>query len=91
MSPADDYIASFVREVNRARVINVETVATTLDRVGREPKFALPVGTKLEEAARAMTGIGADEVAVVAQDGEIVGVLTLLQTVDAMVNAQAAY
>lgn len=30
MNLADDYIASFVREVNRARVINVETVANAL-------------------------------------------------------------
>jgi len=90
MNPADDYIANFVREVNRSRVINVETVATALNASARELKISVPAGAKLEEAARAMTLAGENEIAVVDAAGQAIGVLTLPQAVDAMVNSQVA-
>lgn len=90
MNPADDYIASFVREVNRARVIKVETVATAPNGSSGELKISVPAGATLEEAARAMTLAGTNEIAVVDPDGQAIGVLTLPQAVDAMVNAQVA-
>lgn len=91
MNPADDYIASFVREVNRARVIKVETVATAPNGSSGELKISVPAGATLEEAARAMTLAGTSEIAVVDGDGQVTGVLTLPQAVHAMVNAQVVY
>jgi glycine betaine/proline transport system ATP-binding protein len=90
MNPADDYISSFVREVNRARVINVETVATVPTASARELKVTVPVGSKLEDAARAMTLAGENEVAVVDEAGRPIGIITLPQVVHAMVNSQVA-
>ena len=90
MNPADDYIASFVREVNRARVIKVETVATAPNGSVRELKISVPAGATLEEAARAMTLAGTSEIAVVDAAGQAIGVLTLPQAVDAMVNSRMA-
>jgi glycine betaine/proline transport system ATP-binding protein len=90
MNPADDYISSFVREVNRARVINVETVATVPTASARELKVTVPVGSKLEDAARAMTLAGENEVAVVDEAGQPIGIITLPQAVHAMVNSQVA-
>lgn len=90
MNPADDYIASFVREVNRARVIRVETVATAHDALAGGLKVSVPTGATLEEAARAMTLAGEENVAVVDGNGKTVGMLTLSQAVDAMVNSQVA-
>ena len=70
LRPADDYISSFVREVNRGRVIQVETVMETPQEgaapaVGNRP---IAKGTVLEEAARRMTGDGAVEAHVVNGD-----------------------
>lgn len=90
MNPADDYIASFVREVNRARIVNVETVATPLIDPARKLTISVPAGAKLEDAARAMTLAGENEIAVVDADGQTIGVLTLPQAVNAMVNSQVA-
>ncbi|MBX4926440.1 quaternary amine ABC transporter ATP-binding protein [Rhizobium binae] len=90
MNPADDYIASFVREVNRARVIKVETVATAPNGSSRELTISVPASATLEEAARAMTLAGTSEIAVVDADGQAIGMLTLPQAVHAMVNAQVA-
>jgi len=90
MNPADDYIASFVREVNRARVIKVETVATAPNGSTGELKISVRAGATLEEAVRAMTLVGTTEIAVVDADGQAIGALTLAQAVDAMVNAQVA-
>ncbi|MBB3355215.1 glycine betaine/proline transport system ATP-binding protein [Rhizobium sp. BK049] len=90
MNPADDYIASFVREVNRARVIKVETVATAPNGSSGELKISVQAGATLEEAVRAMTLAGTSEIAVVDVDGQAIGALTLPQAVHAMVNAQVA-
>lgn len=90
MKPADEYIASFVREVNRARVIKVETVATVTTDAHRELKISVPAGATLEEAAKAMTLAGESETAIVDSDGRVMAVLTLPQAVDAMVNSQVA-
>jgi glycine betaine/proline transport system ATP-binding protein len=88
MKPSDEYIASFVREVNRARIIKAETVATATTDPRRELRISVPVGATLEEAARAMTSAGESETAVVNEEGRTIAVLTLRQAVDAMVNSQ---
>lgn len=88
MKPSDEYIASFVREVNRARIIKAETVATATTDPRRELRISVPVGATLEKAARAMTSAGESETAVVNEEGRTIAVLTLRQAVDAMVNSQ---
>ena len=85
MTPADAYVASFVREVNRGRVIDVETVMSHIDFEG-SPSADMPVGTRLEDAAQRMIGGHHDCMAVVDKTGRAVGSITLPQVIAAMVH-----
>ena len=87
LKPADDYISSFVREVNRGRVIQVETIMET-PQEGAAPAAgpAIAKGTVLEEAARRMSEEDAVEAHVVNGTGAPLGVLTLRGLMAAMVT-----
>jgi glycine betaine/proline transport system ATP-binding protein len=91
LRPADDYIASFVREVNRARVIEVQTVMLPIADTADSPvgRLTIPVGTTLEEAAKRMTGAGAAMAQIVSTTGAPVGQLDLTTLVAAMVTPAA--
>ncbi|WP_159953379.1 glycine betaine/L-proline ABC transporter ATP-binding protein [Rhizobium sp. 18065] len=86
MRPADDYIASFVKEVNRGRVIHVDAIMSR-----GQPDISLTVsvqtGTNLEDTARLMMKSGRDAVAVADPAGALVGSISLRQLTSAMVAA----
>lgn len=88
LRPADDYIASFVREVNRARVIEVQTVMLPIADTAASPAggLTIPVGTTLEEAAKRMTSAGASMAQIISGAAEPVGYLDLPTLVAAMVT-----
>ena len=90
VNPADDYIESFVREVNRGRVINVETISTPFNGSWPTGDISVPAGTKLDEAARIMTDAQENEIVVVDTAGESIGVVSLHQVVEAMVRSKVA-
>ena len=75
LRPADDYISSFVREVNRGRVIQVETVMEPIAPGEAPAPESVPIqrGTILEEAARRMTGDGVTKAHVVNGTGMPMG------------------
>ena len=81
LAPADSYISDFVREVNRGRVIMVDTIMSA-----GEARFAVPSGTVLEEAAKLMVEAGADVAAVRAKDGRTLGRVTMSELIHAMVT-----
>jgi glycine betaine/proline transport system ATP-binding protein len=68
MHPADDYVAQFVRDVNRARVLTVDVVA-------KPPKLRL-TNENLENALSSMRSEGADVGYVVEDGGNYVGYVT---------------
>ena len=84
LSPADDYITAFVREVNRGRVIMVDTImsppADTMEGM------TLKSGTVLEEAARQMTAAGQSRAVVTAKDGRALGSIDLHTIIQSMVT-----
>ncbi|SKA07230.1 quaternary amine ABC transporter ATP-binding protein [Consotaella salsifontis] len=89
LTPADDYISSFVKEVNRGRVIRVETVMTTPDEgpVVPEPG-SVPVrrGTVIEEAAKKMSDKEVTRAHVIDPDTrQPIGLLTMRAIMAAMV------
>ncbi|MEP0507263.1 MAG: ATP-binding cassette domain-containing protein, partial [Aurantimonas coralicida] len=88
LRPADDYISSFVREVNRGRVIQVETVMEPIAPGEAPPSESVPIqrGTILEEAARRMTGDGVTKAHVVNGTGQPMGTLTMRGLMAAMVT-----
>lgn len=92
LSPADAYIASFVREVNRGRVIQVQTVmmplAAAAGASGTAPAAQMPiaVGTTLEDAARSMTAASVSSAHIISAEGKPVGQLDLQRLIGAMVT-----
>lgn len=84
LRPADDYIENFVKEVNRGRVILVESVM----KPGPAANTSVEVGIdmQLEDAARAMTASGSDVANVIDKHGECCGQVDMGATVAAMVR-----
>lgn len=83
LNPADDYISNFVKEVNRGRVILVETIMTPLE--GAAQGMGIPLGTTLEEAAKTMTDANVAH-AHVTDGGAPVGALDIHEVIAAMVT-----
>ena len=85
LTPADDYISSFVKNVNRGRVIRCHTLSTP-GPVVEGPE--LDAGMVIEEAARIMSAEGKDEANVVNRRGRRIGTLCMSTIIAAMVPPQ---
>jgi len=85
LNPADEYITAFVKEVNRGRVVNVETIMAPLS--GNAEGMPIVSGTVLEEAARAMTSANQTLAHVVDEAGRPIGAISLSAIISAMVTA----
>ena len=85
LNPADEYITAFVKEVNRGRVVNVETIMAPLS--GNPEGMPIASGTVLEEAARAMTSANQSLAHVVDPAGRPLGAVSLSAIITAMVTA----
>jgi glycine betaine/proline transport system ATP-binding protein len=88
LKPADDYIASFVREVNRGRVIRCRTLMAS-----GAPSVEGPVvdpGLVIEEAARLLSAESREAANVVNNRGKHLGVITLNDIIGAMVPPREA-
>lgn len=90
LSPANDYIASFVKEVNRGRIIKAETVAYDPAPGEDLPEFVVRARNELDIVARNMTRAGVSRGRVMTRDGRMVGVIDLATILDAMVNPATA-
>ena len=79
LDPADEYISSFVREVNRGRVIEARTIMDTTAPNGTPAAESIEVEGKsvLEDVARRMIAEDSDQAHVVGGSGEQVGTLTM--------------
>ncbi|MCM2440069.1 glycine betaine/L-proline ABC transporter ATP-binding protein [Agrobacterium vitis] len=89
LRPADDYIAAFVREVNRGRVIRIGTVMVPAhSQSGQQSagQFKLTARTTLETAARAMVEQGVTEAQVTDKAGHQIGTIDLSIILSAMVS-----
>ncbi len=87
LRPADPYVESFVREVNRGRVLSIGTLAGPAS--GTAP-IALTADLTLETAAREMTRVGADVADIIDANGTRVGQVNLRSIVEAMVTPAKA-
>ncbi|AGT07293.1 quaternary amine ABC transporter ATP-binding protein [Paracoccus aminophilus] len=85
LRPADEYVESFVKEVNRAKVIQARALAEAIGDPSGWPDLTIHEGETLEDAARHFTRIGAEHVTVVTSDGTRLGVLSMRRTLEAMV------
>ncbi|MVA26538.1 glycine betaine/L-proline ABC transporter ATP-binding protein [Agrobacterium vitis] len=91
LRPADEYVANFVKEVNRGRIVHVEAVMSPLhvssDRIGT----TVVAGTTIEDALRSLASAPeGGQITVVDTAGKPIGNLTFRQLAAAMVNHEAA-
>lgn len=86
LRPADDYIASFVREVNRSRVVHVEAVMTPVDPGYVPDGPSITAGSTIEEALKVMTRSRTKDLAVVDQSGKVAGTVDLQKLASAVIS-----
>jgi glycine betaine/proline transport system ATP-binding protein len=88
LRPADDYVANFVKEVNRGRVVQVEAVMTPWSSSATPSGTTIAADSTIEDAVRKLVTSSDSDVTVVASSGQPVGTITLRQLAGAMVNSR---
>lgn len=91
LTPADDYITSFVQHVNRGRVVQVGTIMDRPPAGGNNGGPEVPTDMLLEGAATRLLASGADHLVVTDRLGTKVGSLTLQRIVSAMVSPSGGH
>ncbi len=86
LNPEDAYIADFIKEVNRGRVISVETIMHKTPIEG-SVKIMLKTSDMLETAAQAMAQAQETSANVCDDSNNLVGSIHLKETINAMVTA----
>ena len=84
LNPADEYISDFIKEVNRGRVIKVNTIMKAGETAPND--VVVSSGAMLEEAAKKLTDASAMSANVVDDKGAKVGMITIHDTIEAMVT-----
>jgi len=84
LNPADDYIANFVREVNRARVVQVRAVMAPFEGGQMCTHSAIPAGTTLEDALRRLVEAPERNLPVTDENGRPIGQVNLRQIATAI-------
>ena len=82
LAPADTYIADFMKDINRARILRVQSIMGPLDIDVDGPHMS--EFTTLEEALQAFGNLSVDQAIIVDQGGEKIGTLTIDQLIRAM-------
>ncbi|MCB2018693.1 MAG: glycine betaine/L-proline ABC transporter ATP-binding protein [Hydrogenophaga sp.] len=82
LHPADEYIANFVKDVNRGRVIRSKTLMQAVAPVDGP---TVDAGMVIEEVARILSAEGKDSANVVSAKGRHLGVLGMTDIIAAMV------
>ncbi len=77
LRPADDYIRRFIKDVNRARFIKVDSVMEALGDVPANSSPRLSSGTSLETAALELSKTGLDSCVVTDAEGSAIGTVSL--------------
>jgi glycine betaine/proline transport system ATP-binding protein len=84
LKPADEYIARFVKEVNRGRVLQVGAVMDALQATAAPPRIRVSARATLEETAKMLTQSGEESLGVIDDDGRMAGVVDIRQIVKAL-------
>ena len=84
MHPADDYVADFIKDINRGRVIDV---ASIMDAESANGGPKIDADTLLDDALQSLIGTGA-QVAAVTRDGKPVGSVRLEKIASALARPE---
>lgn len=90
LRPADEYVANFVKEVNRGRVVQVDAVMTAWRPGFTFTGITVASGTTIEDAVRLMMAGPGTDATVTGPTGTPIGVVTLRQLAGAMINSGSA-
>eukprot|EP01037_Dinobryon_pediforme_P017303 gene17303-17493_t len=88
LRPADDYVANFVKEVNRGRVIQVEAVMRPFMADGLVTDLKIAAESTVEDAVRLLAPAPEGDYMVTSTDGRALGLVNLRELAAAMVNSQ---
>lgn len=77
LKPADKYIARFVKEVDRSRVVLVDNLLHLSPPGLSQPRLTVNSGATLDEATRMLIQAGEKEIGVMGNDGRCLGALGL--------------
>jgi len=86
LNPTDEYISNFVQEVNRGRVILVETIMQPLASSANAKGPPVSENSNLEDTARLMSDAGTNVAHVVDSDGKPSGSLAVQDVMSALVT-----
>jgi glycine betaine/proline transport system ATP-binding protein len=84
LRPADDYIRDFVKDINRARVLRVDSIMIEANSKTKGPEIHSDI--RLDEATRIMQEANATQARITDDSGNTVGAVSLDVIVDAMVE-----
>ena len=87
LKPADDYIADFTRNINRGRVIRVESIMEpVLEKLQAPP--TCPSGMSLDEALPLVITAPSEQVPVVNPEGRTIGSISVLRILLSLAGKQ---
>lgn len=84
LHPKDDYIKDFVKDINRARVLRVDSLMKKPNSKAKGPD--VPPDMRLDEATRLMQSTKTSAAIVKGDDGKVKGVVELDDIINAMVE-----
>ena len=85
MQPANDYIADFLKDINRGRVLQVHSVMKKAKTgSGAKIKFDMPLEDAIQEFAQSSKGVRK----VVDDSGKIIGTITLIEAISALTRPE---
>lgn len=90
LKPADDYIAAFVKEVNRARVIQVDAIMGPPAVSSGRQTVRIPSSTTVEACLREMSIANAAAATVISTDGHEVGSVSMDELIRCLVGDEVA-
>lgn len=90
LRPADNYVANFVKEVNRGRVIQVEAVMRPFEAGSAATGEPILAHSTVEDAVRILAAAPGGDFVVTSKEGNAVGLVNLRELAGAMVNAQSS-
>lgn len=88
MRPADDYIADFIKDINRGRVIEVRSVMSEQRKETAGPKLAHD--SAIEDALQTLVASGSETGSVVDGDGKTIGSIEMTAAILAMARPDKA-
>lgn len=88
MRPADDYVADFIKDINRAKCVRMRSIMRKPAN-GSAGGPTLPAGASIEEALPTLSASPSRSCTIVSKSGEAIGEVTLDAAIDGLTPKEA--